>query len=99
MLAKNVDISLDVVHSQSQGCPEGHVLPRLKKLLNKFILHNNKMLIEKIIIILTKYIGNIKYKNKTKIGGGGSAGGGALIAGVAGVVVPLPLLPWWGWWW
>ena len=47
------------------------------------------MLIEKIIIILTKYIGNI-YK-KTKIGGGG----GAPIAGVA-VVVPLPPPPWWG---
>ena len=25
LLAKNVDISLDVVHSQSQGCPVGHV--------------------------------------------------------------------------
>ena len=47
------------------------------------------MLIEKIIIILTKYIGNIYIK--TKIGGGG----GAPIAGVA-VVVPLPPPPWWG---
>ena len=51
------------------------------------------MLIEKVIIILTKYIGNIYIK--TKIGGGGSAGGGALITGVTVVVPLLPSL-WWG---
>jgi hypothetical protein len=71
-------------------------------ILNKFISHKNKILIEKIIIILTKYIEHRQYnknKNKNKIGGGGGGGAASAVVGLVVVVLVSPPLPMWWWCW